>query len=118
MNDYSIGVIGSHSGEEVGMAAKSANLNCIVVCQKGRDALYTKYSSFLFTDHMILDSFSDLIKPKNIDKLVEKNVIWFPNRSFSVYVDLEAIEDKKLNLICLINQKYIVKAITVPKMER
>ena len=47
-----IGVLGSHSAEEVGMAAKAAGMEIAVVCQKGRDTLYTKHSKHLF-DHVI-----------------------------------------------------------------
>jgi 5-formaminoimidazole-4-carboxamide-1-(beta)-D-ribofuranosyl 5'-monophosphate synthetase len=91
--NYTVGVLGSHSAEEVGISAKSNNFATLVVCQKGRDELYTKYNNFLFTHKIVLEKFNDLIKPENIDRLQNLNVIWFPNRSFSVYVDLIFIEN-------------------------
>ncbi|MFX0016839.1 MAG: DUF1297 domain-containing protein [Candidatus Hermodarchaeota archaeon] len=93
--NYTVGVIGSHSAEEVGMSARSNDFETLVVCQKGRDVLYTKYNDFLFTHKLVLDRFNDLSKPENMEKLHNLNVIWFPNRSFSVYIDLNIIEDKK-----------------------
>ncbi len=58
-----IGVLGSHSAEEVGMAAKEAGLVCVVVCEKGRERLYTEHSRYLFDKVLVLDKFSDIIKP-------------------------------------------------------
>ena len=91
---YTLGFIGSHSAEEVGMSSKFNNLDSLVVCEKGRDELYTKYNDFLFTHKMVLEKFGDLIKTENLNRLKDLNVIWLPNRSFSVYVSLDIIEDK------------------------
>lgn len=95
MKPYTIGVLGSHSAEEVGMSARDNGFLSLVVCQNGREKLYTKYNSFLFTEKMVLPSFNDMIQPENITKLQEHNTIWFPNRSFSVYVDLKVTQDKE-----------------------
>ncbi|MFW9854350.1 MAG: DUF1297 domain-containing protein [Candidatus Thorarchaeota archaeon] len=88
-----MGVLGSHSAEEVGISASSNGFDTLVVCQKGREQFYTQYNAFLFGHQLILQKFQDLTRPKNIRKLQEKNVVWFPNRSFSVYLDLESIEN-------------------------
>lgn len=95
MKQYTVGVIGSHSAEEVGIAARNLGLDCVVVCQKGREELYTMHNSFLYTQTLVLDKFSDLVKDENMQKLVNLNVIWFPNRSFSVYIDINDIENKE-----------------------
>jgi len=92
--DYCIGVLGSHSAEEVGISAKTNGFDTVVVCQKGRDELYTEYNSFLYSHKIVLNRFNDLLDPFNMKKMLELNTIWFPNRSFSVYVDIDAIEDK------------------------
>ncbi|MFX1515405.1 MAG: DUF1297 domain-containing protein [Promethearchaeota archaeon] len=92
--NYCIGVLGSHSAEEVGISAKTNGFDTVVVCQKGRDQLYTEHNSFLYTHKIVLDRFNELIRPENIKRLLELNTIWFPNRSFSVYVDIDAIEDR------------------------
>lgn len=91
--DITIGVLGSHSAEEVGMAAKAAGLKTVVVCQKGREELYTDYSAHLFSESIILDKFSNITKPAVVEELVENNAIFIPNRSFSVYAGYDAIEN-------------------------
>jgi 5-formaminoimidazole-4-carboxamide-1-(beta)-D-ribofuranosyl 5'-monophosphate synthetase len=43
--NLTVGVLGSHSAEEVGIAAKSMGLPSVVVCQKGRDETNPSSSS-------------------------------------------------------------------------
>ncbi|MCD6470405.1 formate--phosphoribosylaminoimidazolecarboxamide ligase family protein [Candidatus Bathyarchaeota archaeon] len=88
-----IGVLGSHSAEEVGMSAKAFGFPTVVVCQKGREALYAKYNRHLFDHVIILDKFSDMIKDEIQEKLLKLNTIFVPNRSFSVYVGYDNIEE-------------------------
>ncbi len=88
-----IGVLGSHSAEEAGIAAKAAGFETVVVCQKGRDSLYSKYNDFLFDHKIVLDNFSDIIKKEIQEKLRSLNVVFIPNRSFSVYVGYDNIEN-------------------------
>jgi len=92
--DITVGVLGSHSAEKVGIAAKSLGLPVVVICQKGRDELYTRYNKHLFTHTILLDSFTDIIKEEIQEKLRELNTIFIPNRSFSVYVGYDNIENK------------------------
>ncbi len=89
-----VGVLGSHSAEEVGIAAKANGLPCVAVCQKGRDELYTKYNAHLFDHILLLDRFADIVRPDNIKKLQDLNTLFIPNRSFSVYVGYENIEEE------------------------
>jgi len=88
-----IGVLGSHSAEEVGIAAKSFGFETVVICQKGRDKLYSDYNRFLFDEVILLDKFSDILNKDIQEKLRELNVIFIPNRSFSVYVGYDGIEN-------------------------
>lgn len=92
--DVIIGVLGSHSAEEVGTSAKAAGFRTLVVCQKGRDVLYAKHNKHLFDEVMVIDRFADLANEENCRKLTEKNVIFIPNRSFSVYVGYDTIEQR------------------------
>lgn len=91
--DVTIGVLGSHSAEEVGIAAKAFGFSTVVVCQKGRDALYAKHNAHLFDKIITLDKFSDIARNEIQEKLRELNTIFIPNRSFSVYVGYDAIEN-------------------------
>lgn len=88
-----IGVLGSHSAEEVGIAAKAFGFKTIVICQKGREALYTKYNKHLFDTQIILDKFSDLANKEVQERLIEQNNVFIPNRSFSVYLGYDKIEN-------------------------
>ena len=92
-DSVTVGVLGSHSAEEVGVSAKAFGLPTVVVCQKGREALYAKYNRHLYDHIIILDRFSDMVKEEVQERLRELNTIFIPNRSFSVYVGYDNIEN-------------------------
>ncbi|MFW9914719.1 MAG: DUF1297 domain-containing protein [Candidatus Thorarchaeota archaeon] len=85
-----IGMIGSHSAEEIALAAKRARLKTFVFCQEGREKLYSKFNRFLFDEVMVLPKFEDIFDQQ--DKLEELDVIFIPNRSFAVYLGYDRIE--------------------------
>ncbi|NWF94911.1 MAG: DUF1297 domain-containing protein [Candidatus Thorarchaeota archaeon] len=89
-----IGTIGSHSAEEIGIAAKSNGFETVVVCEKGRDRLYTHYNRHLFDHVIMVDKFRDMASEEVQERLLELNTLWIPNRSFSVYVGYDTIESK------------------------
>jgi len=92
MRRPTIGMIGSHSAEEIGVAAKSNGFQTVIVCERGRERLYTHYNRHLY-DHVILvDRFSELATQDVQRKLTELETLWIPNRSFSVYVGYDKIE--------------------------
>ena len=78
-----IGMIGSHSAEEIAISAKSRGLKTLVFCQKGREKLYSHYSRHLFDDVIVLDNFKDILNEEHTTSLVEKDTIIIPNRSLS-----------------------------------
>lgn len=88
-----IGVLGSHSAEEVGIAAKSFGFPTVVICQKGRETLYTKHNMHLFDSAITVDKFSDMVNREVQERLIELNTIFIPNRSFSVYLGYDKIEE-------------------------
>lgn len=90
--EVKIGVLGSHSALEMGHGAKQEGFEVVVVCQKGREKTYTKHYRNLFDHVILLDKFSDLIKEENQEKLRRLNTIFVPNRSFSVYIGYDNIE--------------------------
>ncbi len=92
--EVKIGVLGSHSALEMGHGAKQEGFEVVVVCQKGREKTYTKYYRNLFDHILLLDKFVDLIKEENQAKLQKLNTIFVPNRSFSVYIGYDNIEQK------------------------
>jgi 5-formaminoimidazole-4-carboxamide-1-(beta)-D-ribofuranosyl 5'-monophosphate synthetase len=94
MRKPTIGMLGSHSAEEIGVAAKSNGFSTVVVCQKGRDRFYSHYNKHLYDDVIILDKFGDIIHSEHQERLKELDVVWIPNRSFSVYVGYDQIENE------------------------
>ena len=89
-----IGVLGSHSAEEVGISTKQMGYPVAVICQKGRETLYAKHNKHLFDRVILLDKFSDLLNDKVQERLREIGTIFIPNRSFSVYLGYDGIETK------------------------
>ncbi len=88
-----IGVIGSHSALDVLDGAKDEGLRTLVVCQRGRELVYTRLRR-LCDEIIVLDKFADIMRPEIQEKLRKRNVIWVPNRSFVVYCGWKRIEDE------------------------
>jgi len=103
-----VGVLGSHSALEIGYGAKQEGLETVVVCQEGRDRTYTKYYKNLFDHMLLLDKFSDVVNGENQDRLRELNTIFVPNRSFSVYVGYDNIEEQFS--VPILGNRYILRS--------
>jgi 5-formaminoimidazole-4-carboxamide-1-(beta)-D-ribofuranosyl 5'-monophosphate synthetase len=102
-----IGVLGSHSALEVAHGAKQEGFETVVVCQKGREKTYTRHYRNLFNHIMLLDKFADLAQEKNVQKLTDLSTIFVPNRSFSVYLGYENIENRFA--VPIMGNRYILK---------
>jgi len=89
-----IGCIGSHSALEIAYGAHEEGFKTVVVCQKGREKTYTTYYANLFDEIIEVDRFSDITNPIILNKLERLNTIFIPNRSFSVYVGYDNIENQ------------------------
>ena len=103
-----IGVLGSHSALEIGHGAKQERFEVVVVCQKGREKTYTKHYKNLFDHVMLLDNFVDMIREENQDILRGLNTVFVPNRSFSVYVGYDNIEEKFS--VPILGNRYILRS--------
>ncbi len=95
-----IGVLGGHSALDVCRGAKKHGFRTLAVCQKGRDKTYTKYYKTredgrgCIDETIVLDKFSDIVKPSVQEELRKKNTIFIHNRYFWVYFDFKDIENK------------------------
>jgi 5-formaminoimidazole-4-carboxamide-1-(beta)-D-ribofuranosyl 5'-monophosphate synthetase len=89
----SIGIFGSHSALELGMSARAMGAQTVVVVQKGRDALYQLDHAHLYDYVIVVDKFQDMLRPSIQKELQSLNTIFVPNRSFSVYVGYDGIEN-------------------------
>ncbi len=91
-NDITVTVLGSHSALEIMDGAKDEGLKTLVICQRGREKPYQRFKR-LVDDMVILDKFSDTLKPEIQMLLRSKNSIIIPHRSFVVYLGYDAIEN-------------------------
>ena len=105
LNSYSLSnltivTLGSHSALDVCRGAKNLGFKTLVITEKGREKTYEKYYKTqgdlgCVDETLRLNKFSDLLKPEIQKKLLDKNSIFVPNRSFEAYLnfDYEAIEN-------------------------
>ncbi|MDP6612760.1 MAG: DUF1246 domain-containing protein, partial [Candidatus Hydrothermarchaeota archaeon] len=87
-----IGIFGSHSAKEVGMAAKKAGFRTAIVVEKERDEFYAKYYRHLYDEVIRVPRFRNILTEEVQASLRELNTVFIPNRSFSVYVGYDGIE--------------------------
>ncbi|MFP4545401.1 MAG: formate--phosphoribosylaminoimidazolecarboxamide ligase family protein [Methanomassiliicoccales archaeon] len=104
LNDLKIGVVGSHSAVDVCDGAVDEGFRTYVICQKGRERTYTRYMRAfrdgrgevyrgVVDDAVVLDRFADMIDPEFQRSLVDRNVLFVPNRSFVSYCGIDRVED-------------------------
>lgn len=103
-DDIKIGTVASHSGLDVFDGAIEENFETFAICQAGREKTYTEYFKSkrdangkvvrgIVDDHVVYDKFNELMLPENQQKLVDNNVLFIPNRSFTSYCDIDEVEN-------------------------
>jgi len=99
-----IATIGSHSALDVCDGAAEESFPTLAVCERGRETLYARYfrarrdsegrlARGFVDEALVLSKFRDVLTPKIQARLRRMNAIFVPNRSFTSYCDLDAIED-------------------------
>lgn len=110
-----ISTLGSHSALDVSEGAKAEGYKSVVVCKKGREITYSKHYKTrrrgskeigVVDEVIVVDEFTDMVKPELLDQL--KGSVFIPNRSFSVYVGYDNIENK-FN-VPIFGNKYLLRA--------
>ncbi len=106
-----IGVLASHSALDTCDGATSEGFRTLAVCQKGRERTFNNYFRTqrdasgnvvrgVVDDTMLLDRFSDVLRPENQKYLMDTNTLWVPNRSFTSYCSIDQVEnDFKVPLV-------------------
>jgi 5-formaminoimidazole-4-carboxamide-1-(beta)-D-ribofuranosyl 5'-monophosphate synthetase len=105
LEDLRIGMIASHSALDTADGAVEENFRTLAVCQEGREKPYVKYFradrdkagkvvTGMIDEVMMLKSFPEILEQENQDILREKNTLFVPNRSFTSYCGIEAVEDQ------------------------
>ena len=105
LEDLRIGMIASHSALDTADGAVEENFRTLAVCQEGREKPYVKYfranrdksgriMNGMIDEVMMLKKFSQILEQENQDILKEKNTLFVPNRSFTSYCGIDAVEDQ------------------------
>ena len=101
----SIGVLGSHSALDVCDGAIDEGFQTTVVCQQGRDKTYSQYfraasamprarsAGAWSTTSSCSRSSRSIMKPDVQRRLIDENVLFVPNRSFTSYCGMDAVEN-------------------------
>jgi 5-formaminoimidazole-4-carboxamide-1-(beta)-D-ribofuranosyl 5'-monophosphate synthetase len=100
-----VGMIASHSALDVCDGAKDEGFTTVAICQRGRHRTYAEYFRARYdakgrllrgmVDELVMyDRFARILEPRQQERLRQDNVLFVPNRSFTSYVDLKAIEDE------------------------
>ncbi len=98
-----IATIGSHSALDVCDGATEEGFRTLVICQKGRATPYARYFRSvrdkegrtvrgMVDEALILSEFQDVLSENVQARLRKSNALFVPNRSFTSYADLDAIE--------------------------
>lgn len=93
-----IASLGGHSALDVCRGAKQEGFESVVVAQKGREKVYSRYYRTRggkgCVDHVIIvDKFADVAKPEVQDQLRKLNAVFVHSRYFWVYCDYQQIEN-------------------------
>jgi 5-formaminoimidazole-4-carboxamide-1-(beta)-D-ribofuranosyl 5'-monophosphate synthetase len=97
--DITIASLGGHSALDVCHGAKRHGFKTLVVAKKGREKTYNKYykardGKGCIDEVILVDDFSDVLKPEIQKKLQDQNAIFIHNRYFWVYFnDFAEIEN-------------------------
>lgn len=99
-----IGVLASHSALDVCDGAVEEGFHTMAVCQAGRDTAYSRYFKAyreedgslrrgMVDETIMLNKFKEATSPKVMDRMLRENVLFVPNRSFTSYCGIDAVEN-------------------------
>jgi 5-formaminoimidazole-4-carboxamide-1-(beta)-D-ribofuranosyl 5'-monophosphate synthetase len=104
LDDLRIGMIASHSALDTADGAVEEDFRTLAVCQEGRELPYVKYFrasringkvvTGMIDEVLMLKKFSDVMDQENQDLLRSKSTLFVPNRSFTSYCGIDAVEDQ------------------------
>lgn len=99
-----ISAVASHSALDVFDGAIEEQFKTFAVCQQGREKTYTQYFKAhrnadgnikrgVVDEALILNKFQDLLKPENQQLMIDQNMLFIPNRSFTSYCNIDSVEN-------------------------
>jgi 5-formaminoimidazole-4-carboxamide-1-(beta)-D-ribofuranosyl 5'-monophosphate synthetase len=103
-DNVKIGLVGSHSALDVCDGAIEEGFRTHLVCQAGRERTYTEYFRAerdpsgnllrgIVDDAVVYSRFDEVLQPKNQQYLRDNSTLFVPNRSFTSYCSIDAIEN-------------------------
>ena len=92
-SDISVGALGSHSALEIMDGAKDENFRTSVICQKGREAPYRRFSR-IADEIIVLNKFRDMLLPRIQARLRSEDTIIVPHRALTAYLGYDAVENR------------------------
>ncbi|MHC1608894.1 MAG: formate--phosphoribosylaminoimidazolecarboxamide ligase family protein [Candidatus Methanofastidiosia archaeon] len=102
-NKVMVGALASHSALDIADGAVEEGFNTVLYCQKGRENTYGKYFKAKRIDGKVVrgmidkfyvyDKFKDMVAPQEQQRMIDDNVIFIPNRSFTSYIPMDVVED-------------------------
>lgn len=114
LSNITIATLGSHSALDICRGAKDEGFKTLVVCQKGREKTYQQHYRVrdgmgCVDECMVLDRYDELLQSVVQKKLLSKNCVFIPHRSFETYLhfDYEAIENSFS--VPLFGNKFLLK---------
>ena len=104
LKNAKVGVLASHSALDVCDGAVEEGFRTLAVCEEGREQTYTKYFKAyrnrdgtvrrgMVDEAIMVKKFKDTISKKVMDQLTAKSALFIPNRSFTSYCSLDAVEN-------------------------
>lgn len=112
--------IGSHSALDVAYGARAQGLRNLVVTAKGRERTYAHYFAArrdpvprgCVDETLELEAFAEILRDEVQRQLIERNVIFVPNRSFEVYLHEKYGYDEieRRMLVPFFGNRYLLKA--------
>lgn len=113
-SNLTIATLGSHSALDICYGAKQLGFKTLVVAEKGRDKTYSLYYKTrdnlgCVDECLVTDKFSDLLKKSVQKRLMDKNCIFIPHRSFEVYLNFNYQAIEKKFQVPLFGNRYLLK---------
>ncbi len=98
-----VGVIASHSALDTCDGSVDEGFRTVAYAQRGREKTYAEYFRAkrdengrvirgMVDETVVLDKFKDILKIQ--DSLIDDNVLFIPNRSFTSYIGIDAVENE------------------------
>ena len=99
-----IAAVGSHSALDIFDGAIEENFSTFAFCQQGREKTYTDYFKSqrdangnvvrgIVDESMCLSKFNEVLNKDVQKKMIDENMLFIPNRSFTSYCGIDDVED-------------------------